>query len=236
MPHVVSSRSQAARELFEFRGGFRVLRPIAFEDPTQGLRCGVLELGARTGIVNPPVRDQFMLEQLVLSAIGDGIENHGADGQLLTAAPGHELRGVAFGKAAAQVGGWIRARDVIELVADVVGFHQMFVACHQYHYPRGVRTYHHDSHYFDAAVGGAVPARCAGGGAASCRARQFDLRPYPRTRTRFGREAGCLPERAPGDSARLLAEGPVADRHPFWRCRAAASRGAAWGRAPPAHA
>jgi len=50
-----SRRSQAARQLLQFHGGIRVLRPIALEDAMQRLHGPVLQFGARAGIMDPPV-------------------------------------------------------------------------------------------------------------------------------------------------------------------------------------
>ena len=140
-PWPSSSRSQAACELFQFHGGVRILRPVALEDAVQGLHGRVLQFGARAGIMDAPVSDQLMLERLVVSAIDDGVKDHGADRQLLHPSPRQHRRGMALGEAAAQLGRGIRARDVVEQIADIVGFHQMFISCHRSHYPRGVRTY-----------------------------------------------------------------------------------------------
>ncbi len=81
-----------------------------------------------------------MLEKLVFTAVDDGVEDHGAYGELLHPSPGQQGCGVALGEAAAQIGRRIRTRDVVEQVPDVVGFHQMLISCHRSHYPRRVRT------------------------------------------------------------------------------------------------
>ena len=77
---------------------------------------------------------------VLYSAGYDGVDDHGADGELLHPAPGQRGCRVAFGKAAAQVRGRIGARDVVELIADVVGFQQVLVGCHSNHYASDVRT------------------------------------------------------------------------------------------------
>ena len=73
-------------------------------------------------IVNAPIGNQFVLEKLVVSVIDDGIEHHCAHRQLLHPRPAQRGRGQAFGETAAQVGGRIRARDLVEKIADIVRF------------------------------------------------------------------------------------------------------------------
>src|ERR1700738_915997 len=131
LPQVAHSRrSQTALEMLQFRGRIRVLRPLALENAGEGVRCRVPQFGAPAGVVDAPVRDQLMLEKLVFTAVDDGIKDHGADGELLHPGPGQPGCGVALGKAAAQIGRRVRARDVVEQVDDVVGFHQMLIDCH----------------------------------------------------------------------------------------------------------
>src|ERR1700722_14919465 len=81
--------------------------------------------------MDAPVRDQLMLERFVVAAVDHGVENHGADGELLHPSPRQQRGGVALGEAAAQIGGRVGARDLVEQIADVGGFHQMFIGCHR---------------------------------------------------------------------------------------------------------
>jgi hypothetical protein len=90
--------------------------------------------------MDAPIRDQFRLQGIVIAAVDDGIEHHGAQGELLHSGPRQAGRRRAFRETAAQVGGRIGAGDVVELIADGVGLKKMLEAWHRSHYPRRGRT------------------------------------------------------------------------------------------------